>query len=109
MAAQEVIGHTPSDPVKLDALPDRVAIPRHTCFMQRQHFRGQHLELQRYAKPVLHPPRTDPDKDLACDEHFPRGATLQAIEIRQPLGIRLVRPGEPKPLQLFLLCRINQF
>jgi hypothetical protein len=43
MAADEVIGDAPSDPIELDALADGIAIPRHAGFMQRQHFRGQHL------------------------------------------------------------------
>ena len=76
MAAEEVIGHTAPDPIELDSLPDRVAVPGHARFMQRQHLRGQHLQLKWHRQPILNPPRPDPDKDLTCQKHLARGAAL---------------------------------
>ena len=109
VAAQEVIGDAPPDPVELDALTDRIAIGRGAALFQRQHFRGQHLQLQRHAQPVARAPRPDPEEHLARDEDLARRAALQPVEIGQPLGIGLVGPGKPEPLQLFLAGGIAIF
>ena len=98
MATQEVIRDTPSDPIKLDALPDRVAVRGHTGLVEWQHFRRQHLQLQGHCQPILDPPRPDPDKDLTRQKHLARRPALQPVEIRQALGIGLIGPGQPEPL-----------
>ena len=98
MAAAEVIGHAPADGVELDPAADAVAVRRRLRLLERQHLRLQELQLQRDRQPVLGPARAQPHEALAGDEHLARDHGLQAVEVGQPVGIGLVGPGEPEPL-----------
>ena len=100
--AQEVVGDAPPDRIELDPLPDDVAAGHDLVPIQRQHLRGQHLQLQRDREPVLRPARPEPEEHLAGDEHLARGAPLQAIEVGEAFGVGLVGPVEPELLHLRL-------
>ena len=102
--ASNGLTYPPPDAVEFDPLTDCVAIGGGAGLLERQHFGGQHLQLQRHRQPIARAAHADAEEDLARHEHFARGAALQPIEIRQPLGIGLVGPGEPEALQ-FLLAR----
>ncbi len=100
MPAQEMVGDAPPDRVELDPLPDDIAARRHLVAIERQHLRGQHLQLQRHRQAILRPPRSEPKEHLARDEHFARGAALQAVEVGETLGVRFIGPVEPELLDL---------
>jgi hypothetical protein len=61
------------------------------------------------GEPVLRAAHADSEKHLARHEDLARGAALEPVEICQPLGIRLVGPGEPEALQLLLARGIADF
>jgi hypothetical protein len=98
MAAAEVVGHAPADRVELDPAADAVAVRRRLGLLEGQHLGLQQLQLQRHQQPVLGPARAQPHEALAGDEHLARDHGLQAVEVGQPVGIGLVGPGEPEPL-----------
>jgi hypothetical protein len=62
----------------------------------------KHLQLQRHGESVLRAPRAEAEEALAGLEHRARGHGLQAVEVGQAIGIRLVGPGEPQTLDLVL-------
>ena len=106
MAATEVIGDAPPDQVELDAAADAVAVGRCLGLLERQHLGLQQLQLQRHQQPVLRPPRPQPHETLARDEHLARHHGLQAVEIGEPVRVRLVGPGQPEPLDAIAQARV---
>lgn len=107
VAAQEMIGHAPTDGVKLDPLTDQPGTRQLAVHCQRQHFRGQHLQLQRNGQPIFLAPGADAQEHLACQKHFAGGPALQPVEIGQAFSVGLVGPGQPQGLQLFLQVGIG--
>jgi transposase-like protein len=59
----------------------------------------QMIRLQRHQQAVLGAPRAQPDKALSGDEHLAGDHGLQAVEVGESVGVRLVGPGEPEALQ----------
>jgi len=102
VAAQEVIGDAAADTVELDALPDQPAAGQGAVHVERQHLGRQHLQLQWHGEAVFRPARSDAEEHLAREEHFARRPALQPVEIRQPLGVSIIGPGEPQRLKGFL-------
>jgi hypothetical protein len=97
-----VVGNPPADRIELYALSDYISVGRDFASTERQHLRGQHLQLQRYGELVLRPPRTKPREHFAGDEYLARRPPLQAIEISEPLRIGFVCPVEPELLHFGL-------
>ena len=106
MPAQEVVGHAPSDRIELDALADYVAAGHDLVAIERQHLRGEHLQLQRHREPVLRAAWAEAKEHLARDEHLAGGAALQAIKVRETFSVGFVGPVEPELLDLRLERRI---
>ena len=98
MPAAEVVGEPPADGVELDAAADAAAVPEVLRLLEGQHLRLQELQLQRHQQAVLGAARAQPDEALAGDEHLAGDHALQAVEVGQPVGVGLVGPGEPEPL-----------
>jgi hypothetical protein len=71
VAAQEVIGDAAADAVELDALPDQPRAGQGAVHVLGQHFRGQHLQLQRHRQTILRPGavrmrmKTSPDRNTS--------------------------------------------
>ena len=103
MAALEVVGDPPADPVELDAADDPAPCGSGSI-VQRQHFRGEHLQLQRHRQSVVGAPRAEAQEELARQKHRARGHGLEARS-RSGTGIGLVGPGEPEALDLVLSAR----
>ena len=57
--AEEVIRQPPADAVELDPLANDGAARQRLVLVQRQHLRGQHLQLQRHDEAVLRPAVVD--------------------------------------------------
>ena len=106
VAAAEVVGDPPPDGVELDPAANAPAALQRLSHLERQHLRLQELQLQRDGEPVLEPPRPDPDEALSGDEHLAGDHRLQAVEVGQPIRVRLVGPREPQPLDLVAKRRI---
>ena len=100
--AQEMVGHAAPDRIELDALPDDVAAGRHFVAIERQHLRGQHLQLQRDRQPILWPARAEAKEHFARDEHLACRPALQAVQVSETFGVRLIGPVEPELLDLCL-------
>ncbi len=98
MTTPEVIGHTPPDPVELDAAADHVAVWRGLGLVKRQHLGLQQLALQGHAQTILRAAGAQPHETFAGHEHLARHHRLQPVEVGQPVGVRLVGPGEPQAL-----------
>jgi hypothetical protein len=98
MAAAEVVGEPPADRIELDAAADAPAVPELLGLLEGQHLGLQELQLQRHREAVLGAPGAQPHEALARDEHLAGDHGLQAVEVGQPVGIGLVGPGEPEPL-----------
>ena len=100
MGAVEVVGDPPPDPVELDAKNDLVAVRQGLALAERQVLGGQHLQLQRHGEPIVGSARAEAEEALAGFEHGARRHGLEAVEVGQAIGIGLVGPGEPEPLDV---------
>jgi hypothetical protein len=80
VAAQEVIRHPPPDAIERDPLADDGAVGGAFVSRERQHLRGQHLDLQRHGEPVFRAARSEAQEHLAGNEHLARDPAL----IRRP-------------------------
>jgi len=107
MAAAKVIGHPPPNQVEFDPAADAIAVRIRLDLLERQHLRLQKLQLQRHQQSILRPPWPHPHETLARDKHLASDHGLQAVEIGQPIGIRLIRPGEPELLNLVAQRRVS--
>ena len=63
--------------------------------------------MHRHQQTILGPPWPHTHEAFARDEHFPRDHGLQAVEIGQPVSIRLIRPCEPELLNAVTQRRIG--
>ena len=107
MAAAEVISHAPSNQIKLNPAADAVAVRIGLRLFKRQHLGLKKLQLQRHKEPILRPSGPQAHEALARHKHLACDHGLQAVEIGQPICVRLVRPGEPELLDLVPQCRIR--
>jgi len=106
MAAADMIRHASPDPVELDPAADAVAVGGCLGLLEGQHLGLQELQLQRHHQTVFGASGTQPDKTLACHEHFARDHGLQPVEGGQPVRVGLVGPGEPESLDTVPLVRL---
>lgn len=106
MLTIKMIGHAPSDSVKLDAAANGVACRAKLRLRQRQHLGFQQLQLQRHRQPVFWAARSEANEAFASLEHCARDKGLQAVKVRQTIGIRFVRPCQPNALDFILQCLI---
>jgi hypothetical protein len=95
VAAQEVVGDPAPQPVELDALADQVAARQNLVAGQRQHFRRDHLQLQRRRQPVGRTTGAEAEEHLPGHEHFAGGAALLTVEVGEACGDFLSAPAAP--------------
>ena len=92
MPAAEVVGEPTADRVELDAAADAAAAAKVFGLLEGQHLGLQELQLQRHQQSVLGAAGAQPHEALAGDEHLAGDHALQAVEVGQPVGVRLVDP-----------------
>ena len=98
MRAAEVVGDPTADRVELDPAADPPAAFKLLGLLEGEHLRLEKLQLQRHGQPIFRAAGTHAHEAFAGHEHLPGCHGLQAVEVREPVGIRLVGPREPQPL-----------
>src|SRR5690606_29412559 len=96
----EPVAPATADRVDLDSRAHALAVRRYAVVVVRAELRLDQLHLKRNAEPVLFPPDPKANENLSRLHPLAHGQRLQAVPIEQPVGIGLVGPSEPEPVNL---------